>query len=168
MEGAAGAGGGRRWGRGAGVAGGEKVLGRNGPHSLDSFSRIVGINLIGSFNMLRLAATEMSKLEPQASGERGVIINTSSAAAVDGQIGQAAYSASKGGIVSLTLPMARDLMGEGIRINTILPGIFNTPLMNAAYSGHTFIVQKLLVIPDAGGSLFTKPPKTTHGLRYVT
>ncbi|MCM2320725.1 MAG: SDR family NAD(P)-dependent oxidoreductase [Pseudomonas sp.] len=113
----------------AGVVGGEKVLGRNGPHGLESFSRIVGINLIGSFNMLRLAAEAMAEGEPDAGGERGVIINTASIAAYDGQIGQAAYAASKGGVVALTLPAARELARYGIRVMTIAPGIFETPMM---------------------------------------
>ncbi|MNF24310.1 NAD(P)-dependent dehydrogenase, short-chain alcohol dehydrogenase family [Pseudomonas linyingensis] len=113
----------------AGVVGGEKVLGRNGPHGLESFSRIVGINLIGSFNMLRLAAEAMAEGEPDAGGERGVIINTASIAAYDGQIGQAAYAASKGGVVAMTLPAARELARYGIRVMTIAPGIFETPMM---------------------------------------
>jgi len=113
----------------AGVAGGEKILGRHGPHGLDSFSRIVGINLIGTFNMLRLAAEAMAENAPDASGERGVIINTASIAAFDGQIGQAAYAASKGGVVSLTLPAARELARFGIRVMTIAPGVFETPMM---------------------------------------
>jgi len=113
----------------AGVVGGEKVLGRNGPHGLESFSRIVGINLIGSFNMLRLAAEAMAESEPDAGGERGVIVNTASIAAYDGQIGQAAYAASKGGVVAMTLPAARELARYGIRVMTIAPGIFETPMM---------------------------------------
>ncbi|MGE4404673.1 SDR family NAD(P)-dependent oxidoreductase [Pseudomonas sp.] len=113
----------------AGVAGGEKVLGRHGPHALDSFSRIVGINLIGSFNMLRLAAEAMAENQPDADGERGVIVNTASIAAFDGQIGQAAYAASKGGVVSMTLPAARELARFGIRVMTIAPGVFETPMM---------------------------------------
>lgn len=113
----------------AGVAGGEKILGRHGPHGLDSFSRIVGINLIGTFNMLRLAADAMAENAPDANGERGVIINTASIAAFDGQIGQAAYAASKGGVVSLTLPAARELARFGIRVMTIAPGVFETPMM---------------------------------------
>ena len=116
----------------AGIGVAKRVVGRDGPMALADFDKVIKVNLIGTFNMLRLAAAEMSKLEPQATGERGVIINTASVAAYDGQIGQSAYSASKGGIVGMTLPIARDLMGDGIRVNTILPGIFNTPLMNAA------------------------------------
>ncbi|MCQ4347422.1 SDR family NAD(P)-dependent oxidoreductase [Pseudomonas stutzeri] len=113
----------------AGVVGGEKVLGRNGPHALESFSRIVTINLIGTFNMLRLAAEAMAEGAPDEVGERGVIVNTASIAAFDGQIGQAAYAASKGGVAALTLPAARELARHGIRVMTIAPGIFETPMM---------------------------------------
>ena len=113
----------------AGVAPAEKVLGRNGAHGLESFRRVIEVNLIGSFNMLRLAAEAMAQGQPNEEGERGVIINTASAAAYDGQIGQAAYSASKGAIVSLTLPAARELARFGIRVMTIAPGIFETPMM---------------------------------------
>lgn len=113
----------------AGVAPSERVLGRNGPHQLASFSRTIAINTVGSFNMLTLAAQAMSTTEPNAEGERGVIINTASIAAFDGQIGQAAYAASKGAIVALTLPVARELARYGIRVVTIAPGIFATPMM---------------------------------------
>ena len=113
----------------AGVAPSERVVGRNGPHGFDSFARAIGINLIGSFNMLRVAAAAMSVAAPNEEGERGVIINTASVAAFDGQIGQAAYSASKGGIVGMTLPVARELARFGIRVVTIAPGIFETPMM---------------------------------------
>ncbi|WP_397453944.1 SDR family NAD(P)-dependent oxidoreductase [Pseudomonas sp. NA-150] len=113
----------------AGVVGAEKILGKNGPHLLDSFSRVININLIGSFNLLRLAAAAIAEGEAGEGGERGVIINTASAAAYDGQIGQAAYAASKGAIVSLTLPAARELARFGIRVMTIAPGIFETPMM---------------------------------------
>lgn len=113
----------------AGVAPGEKVLGRDGPHGLESFSRAVSINLIGSFNMARLAADAIARSAPNAGGERGVIINTASVAAFEGQIGQAAYAASKAGVVGLTLPMARELARIGIRVMTIAPGIFKTPMM---------------------------------------
>ncbi|MFG1279425.1 3-hydroxyacyl-CoA dehydrogenase [Xanthobacter autotrophicus] len=113
----------------AGVAPGEKVVGREGPHRLDSFARAVGINLIGTFNMLRLAADAIVKEAPDAEGERGVIINTASIAAFDGQIGQAAYAASKGGVAALTLPVARELARFGVRVVTIAPGIFETPMM---------------------------------------
>ena len=113
----------------AGVAIGEKTVGKDGPHRLDAFARVIGINLIGSFNMIRLAAAAMSESAPVADGERGVLINTASVAAFDGQIGQAAYAASKGGIVGMTLPIARDLSRNGIRCVTIAPGIFETPML---------------------------------------
>ncbi|MDH4114133.1 MAG: 3-hydroxyacyl-CoA dehydrogenase [Burkholderiaceae bacterium] len=113
----------------AGIAIGEKTVGKDGPHALASFARVITINLIGSFNMIRLAAAAMSKLDPTADGERGVLVNTASVAAFDGQIGQAAYSASKGGIVGMTLPIARDLSRSGIRCCTIAPGIFATPML---------------------------------------
>jgi NAD(P)-dependent dehydrogenase (short-subunit alcohol dehydrogenase family) len=113
----------------AGIAVGEKTVGKDGPHNLAAFSRVIQVNLIGTFNMIRLAATQMVKGNPNAAGERGVIVNTASVAAFDGQIGQAAYSASKGGIVGMTLPIARDLSREGIRVCTIAPGIFETPLL---------------------------------------
>lgn len=115
----------------AGIAPAEKVVGRNGPHGLESFRRVVEVNLIGSFNMLRLAAEAMAGAEPNAEGERGVIINTASVAAFDGQMGQAAYSASKGGVAAMTLPIARDLARSGIRVMCIAPGIFETPMMAA-------------------------------------
>jgi NAD(P)-dependent dehydrogenase (short-subunit alcohol dehydrogenase family) len=113
----------------AGIAPGEKVVGRDGPHRLDVFARTVSVNLIGSFNMARLAATAMAQGEVNADGERGVIVNTASIAAFDGQIGQAAYAASKGGIVGMTLPMARELARYGIRVVTVAPGIFATPML---------------------------------------
>lgn len=113
----------------AGVAPAEKVLGRNGAHGLDSFRRTVEINLVGSFNLLRLAAEAMAQNTPNAGGERGVIINTASVAAFDGQMGQAAYAASKGGVAALTLPAARDLARFGIRVMCVAPGVFETPMM---------------------------------------
>lgn len=113
----------------AGVAPAEKVVGKEGPHRLDSFAKVININLVGTFNMLRLAAAEMQKNEPGANGERGVIINTASVAAYEGQLGQAAYAASKGGIVALTLPVARELARSGIRCMTIAPGIMETPML---------------------------------------
>jgi NAD(P)-dependent dehydrogenase (short-subunit alcohol dehydrogenase family) len=113
----------------AGIAIGEKTVGKDGPHSIASFARVITINLIGTFNMIRVAATAMSKLDPAADGERGVVINTASVAAFDGQIGQVAYAASKGGIVGMTLPIARDLSRSGIRCCTIAPGIFGTPML---------------------------------------
>ncbi|RDD68977.1 SDR family NAD(P)-dependent oxidoreductase [Paracoccus versutus] len=113
----------------AGVAPGEKIVGRDGPHGLESFARAIQINLVGTFNMLRLAADAMAKNAPGEGGERGVIVNTASIAAYDGQIGQAAYAASKGGVAALTLPAARELARHGIRVMTIAPGIFATPMM---------------------------------------
>ena len=113
----------------AGVAPAEKVVGRDAPHKLESFARTVSINLIGTFNMLRLAADVMSKAEPDAGGERGVIINTASVAAFDGQIGQAGYASSKAGVVGLTLPVARELARFGIRVMAIAPGIMETPML---------------------------------------
>lgn len=114
----------------AGVAIAERVLGREGPHALDRFARVIGVNLIGSFNVIRLAATAMADNAPRGeSGERGVIVNTASVAAFDGQIGQAAYSASKAGVAGMTLPIARELARLGIRVMTIAPGIFDTPML---------------------------------------
>jgi NAD(P)-dependent dehydrogenase (short-subunit alcohol dehydrogenase family) len=113
----------------AGVAPGERVVGKNGPHKLETFSRVININLVGSFNALRLAAAAMAKNSPNDDGERGVIINTASIAACEGQVGQAAYSASKGGIVAMALPIARELAKFGIRVMTIAPGIFDTPML---------------------------------------
>lgn len=113
----------------AGVAPGERILGRSGPHALELFSRAVAINLVGTFNMLRLAAEAIATNAPGESGERGVIVNTASIAAFDGQIGQAAYAASKAGVAGLTLPAARELARHGIRVVTIAPGIFATPMM---------------------------------------
>ena len=113
----------------AGIALGIKTTGRDGPHPLDAFQRTVDINLVGSFNVARLAAVAMAKNSPEDDGARGVIINTASIAAFDGQKGQAAYAASKGGIVGMTLPMARDLAKDGIRVMTIAPGIFKTPML---------------------------------------
>ncbi|HSS26753.1 MAG TPA: 3-hydroxyacyl-CoA dehydrogenase [Usitatibacter sp.] len=113
----------------AGVAPGERVVGKNGPHALASFERAVKINLIGTFNAIRLAAAKMSVQQALASGERGVIVNTSSVASMDGQIGQAAYAASKAGVNGMTLPVARELAKFGIRVMTIAPGIFDTPML---------------------------------------
>jgi NAD(P)-dependent dehydrogenase (short-subunit alcohol dehydrogenase family) len=113
----------------AGIAIAEKTLGKGGAHDLARFSRVIQVNLIGTFNVIRLAALAMTQNEPTAGGERGVIVNTASVAAFDGQIGQAAYSASKGGVVGMTLPIARDLARDGIRVMTIAPGIFDTPML---------------------------------------
>jgi NAD(P)-dependent dehydrogenase (short-subunit alcohol dehydrogenase family) len=115
----------------AGVAPGERILGRSGPHRLDSFRRAVDINLTGTFNVLRLAAQAMADNEPDGEGERGIIINTASVAAFEGQVGQAAYSASKAGVAGLTLPAARELARLGIRVMAIAPGVFETPMVAA-------------------------------------
>ena len=115
----------------AGIAPGERILGKSGPHRLDTFRRAVEINFVGTFNVLRLAAQAMERNAPDAGGERGVIINTASIAAFDGQIGQAAYSASKAGVAGLTLPAARELARFGIRVMAIAPGIFDTPMVEA-------------------------------------
>ena len=113
----------------AGIVHAERILGREGPHALASFKRAIDINLVGSFNLTRLAAAEMAKTTPNADGERGVIVYTASVAAFDGQIGQAAYAASKAALVGMTLPVARELARSGIRVMTIAPGIFHTPMM---------------------------------------
>ncbi len=112
----------------AGIAPGAKVLGRNGPHDLALFRKVIEVNLIGTFNILRLAAADMATLDPLDEGERGVIVNTASIAGFEGQIGQAAYASSKGGIIGLTLPAARELAASGIRVMTIAPGLIETPL----------------------------------------
>ncbi len=113
----------------AGIAIAERVLGKNGPHPLASFSKVIQVNLIGTFNVIRLAAARMAEGQPNEAGERGVIINTASVAAFEGQIGQVAYSASKGGVAAMTLPIARDLARNGIRVVTIAPGTFDTPML---------------------------------------
>jgi len=113
----------------AGIVSGGRVVGRDGPHDLDAFARTVRVNLIGTFNMIRLAAQAMAAGTPNGEGERGVIVSTASIAAFDGQIGQAAYAASKGGVASLTLPLARELAQHGIRVVAIAPGVFETPMM---------------------------------------
>jgi NAD(P)-dependent dehydrogenase (short-subunit alcohol dehydrogenase family) len=141
----------------AGIAIGEKTVGKDGPHSLEKFARVININLVGSFNMIRLAADAMAKGQPNAGGERGVIVNTASVAAFDGQIGQAAYSASKGGIVGMTLPIARDLSRSGIRVLTIAPGIFETPML----LGMPQEVQ------DALGKMVPFPPRLGKPAEYA-
>jgi NAD(P)-dependent dehydrogenase (short-subunit alcohol dehydrogenase family) len=115
----------------AGIGWAERVAHKGGPHNLEFFSNVVKVNLIGTFNVLRLAAAAMSENEPDDEGERGVCVNTASIAAYEGQIGQVAYSASKGGIVGMTLPAARDMAKRGVRVNTIAPGLFDTPLLAA-------------------------------------
>jgi NAD(P)-dependent dehydrogenase (short-subunit alcohol dehydrogenase family) len=113
----------------AGIGLAEKLLGKAGPHSLAAFAKVINVNLVGTFNVVRLAAAALAQAQPSPSGERGVIVTTASIAAFEGQIGQAAYSASKGGVVALTLPLARELARFGIRVMTIAPGIFDTPLL---------------------------------------
>jgi 3-hydroxyacyl-CoA dehydrogenase / 3-hydroxy-2-methylbutyryl-CoA dehydrogenase len=115
----------------AGIGWAQRTTGQQGPHDLEIFSNVIKVNLVGTFNVLRLAATAMNDNDPDAGGERGVCVNTSSDAAFEGQIGQVAYSASKGGIVGMTLPAARDLASRGIRVMTIAPGLFDTPLLGA-------------------------------------
>ena len=116
----------------AGILGASRIVGREGPHDLALFQKVIAVNLLGTFNMLRLAAAAMTKNEPDTNGERGVIVNTSSVSAFEGQLGQAAYSASKGGVASLTLPAARELAKFGIRVVAIAPGVFDTAMMQAA------------------------------------
>ena len=113
----------------AGIAPGSRILGKSGPMPLENFDKVIQVNLVGSFNVMRLAAADMASREPNADGERGVIVSTASVAAFEGQIGQVAYSASKGGVVSMTLQAARELARDGIRVNTIAPGLFMTPMM---------------------------------------
>ena len=141
----------------AGIATGEKTVGKDGPHSLEKFARVINVNLVGTFNMIRLAAEAMSKLQPNTAGERGVIVNTASVAAFDGQIGQAAYSASKGGIVGMTLPIARDLARSGIRVMTIAPGIFETPMLMG-------MPQE---IQDALGKMVPFPPRLGRATEFA-
>jgi len=141
----------------AGVAPAIKTVGKDGPHPLDVFQRVVNINLIGTFNMCRLAADAMAKTEAADQGERGVIINTASVAAYDGQIGQAAYASSKAAVVGLTLPMARDLSRNGIRVMTIAPGIFETPML----LGMPQEVQ------DALGKMVPFPPRLGKPAEYA-
>ena len=133
----------------AGIVHGEKVVGKEGPHALASFERTIGINLVGSFNLARLAADAMTRNAPDAGGERGVVVFTASVAAFDGQIGQAAYSASKGGLVAMTLPLARELARYGIRVMTIAPGIFQTPMMASLAPD----------VQDALGKMVPFPPR---------
>ena len=135
----------------AGVAPAEKVLGRDGPHKLESFARTVQINLIGTFNMLRLAAAAMAESAPGPDGERGVIVNTASVAAFDGQIGQAGYAASKGGVVAMTLPIARELARHGIRVIAIAPGIMETPMLKGMPTEVQDALGKMVPFPSRLG-----------------
>jgi NAD(P)-dependent dehydrogenase (short-subunit alcohol dehydrogenase family) len=135
----------------AGIVYGEKVVGKEGPHSLTGFARTVNINLIGTFNLIRLAVAAMTGNTPNADGERGVIVNTSSIAAFDGQIGQAAYSASKAGVAGMTLPMARELARNGIRVMTIAPGIFETPMVGQVPKEIAEALAKMVPFPPRLG-----------------
>jgi len=141
----------------AGIGPAERVVGKKGTHRLDSFARVVNVNLIGAFNMIRLAATVMLNGSPNAAGERGVIVNTASVAVWDGQIGQAAYAASKGGIVAMTLPIARELASGGIRVCTIAPGIFATPMLAGLPSD----------VQDALGKSVPFPPRLGRPDEYA-
>ena len=142
----------------AGIAIGERIVGKEAPHALASFVRTININLIGSFNLTRLAADVMSRNAPNAAGERGVIVYTASVAAFDGQIGQAAYSASKAGLVGMTLPIARELARHGIRVMTIAPGLFETPMM----AGMSAEVQESL------GKMVPFPPRLGRPAEYAS
>jgi NAD(P)-dependent dehydrogenase (short-subunit alcohol dehydrogenase family) len=143
----------------AGVGWAERVAHKRGPHNLEMFEKVIAINLVGTFNALRFAAATMSGNEPDEHGQRGVCVNTASIAAYDGQIGQIAYAASKGGVVGMTLPAARDLSGVGIRVNTIAPGLFDTPLLAALPEearqalGQTIPFPKRLGLPDEYAAL---------------
>ncbi|MBU64073.1 MAG: 3-hydroxyacyl-CoA dehydrogenase [Cupriavidus sp.] len=141
----------------AGIAVASKTVGKNGPHPLDAFEKTIRVNLIGTFNMIRLAAAAMVQNTPDAEGERGVVINTASVAAFDGQIGQAAYAASKGGVVGMTLAIARDLSRDGVRCMTIAPGLFETPML----LGMPQEVQ------DALGKMVPFPPRLGRPAEYA-
>jgi len=147
----------------AGIVAGAKVLGKHGPHDLAAFTRIINVNLVGTFNMLRLAAAAMAGNTPLADGERGVIINTASVAAFDGQVGQAAYAASKGAIASMTLPLARELASHGIRVMTIAPGIFETPMM----AGMTDAVRSALTADVPMPSRLGHPQEYAALVRHI-
>lgn len=148
----------------AGVAPAEKVLGKEGPHRLESFAKVININLVGSFNMIRLAAEVMAKGEPNAQGERGVIVSTASVAAFDGQLGQAAYAASKGGVVAMTLPIARELARSGIRVMTIAPGIMETPMLMGMPQEVQDSLGKMVPFPSRMG----KPAEYAALVRHIT
>jgi len=141
----------------AGIGHAERTIGKEAPHDLGRFVKVITVNVVGTFNMIRLAADAMAKAGPNASGERGVIVNTASVAAYDGQIGQAAYSASKGGIVGMTLPIARDLSRNGIRVCTIAPGIFETPMLLGMPKD----------VQDALGKMVPFPPRLGRPVEYA-
>jgi NAD(P)-dependent dehydrogenase (short-subunit alcohol dehydrogenase family) len=147
----------------AGIVYGEKIVGKEGPHSLAGFVRTININLIGTFNVLRLAAEAMAKNTPNAEGERGVIVNTASVAAFDGQIGQAAYSASKAGVAGMTLPMARELARSGIRVMTIAPGLFQTPMAEQIPPEIAEALAKMVPFPPRLG----RPPEFAALVRSI-
>ncbi len=147
----------------AGVAPAEKVLGKEGPHRQESFAKVININLVGSFNMIRLATEVMAKGEPNAQGERGVIVSTASVAAFDGQLGQAAYAASKGGVVAMTLPIARELARSGIRVMTIAPGIMETPMLMGMPQEVQDSLGKMVPFPSRMG----KPAEYAALVRHI-
>lgn len=147
----------------AGIGVAEKVLGKKGPMSLKSFNKVIQVNLVGSFNVIRLAAEKMVNNNPNDDGERGVIINTASVAAYEGQIGQAAYSASKGGLVSMTLPVARELAAYGIRVMGIAPGIFDTPMLASLPENVRAALGKMVPFPSRLG----KPPEFARLARDI-
>ncbi len=147
----------------AGVAPAEKVLGKEGPHRLESFAKVININLVGSFNMIRLATEVMAKGEPNAQGERGVIVSTASVAAFDGQLGQAAYAASKGGVVAMTLPIARELARSDIRVMTIAPGIMETPMLMGMPQEVQDSLGKMVPFPSRMG----KPAEYANLVRHI-
>jgi NAD(P)-dependent dehydrogenase (short-subunit alcohol dehydrogenase family) len=147
----------------AGIVYGEKIVGKEGEHSLAGFVRTININLIGTFNVARLAAETMSRNSPNTEGERGVIVNTASVAAFDGQIGQCAYSASKAGVAGMTLPMARDLARSGIRVMTIAPGLFQTPMVNEIPPDIAEALGKMVPFPPRLG----RPPEFAALVRSI-
>ena len=147
----------------AGIGLGEKTIGKEGPHALATFARVININLIGTFNMIRVAADTMSKQQPNAAGERGVIVNTASVAAFDGQVGQPAYSASKAGVVGMTLPIARDLARSGIRVMTIAPGIFETPMLKGLPQDVQDSLGKQVPFPSRLG----RPPEYAALVKHI-
>jgi NAD(P)-dependent dehydrogenase (short-subunit alcohol dehydrogenase family) len=147
----------------AGIGPAARIVGRDGPMALDAFRQVIEVNLIGTFNLMRLAAADMVGLEPVADGERGVIVSTASVAAYEGQIGQAAYAASKGGIVALTLPAARELARSGIRVNAIAPGLFATPLL----LGMPQAVQDALAASVPFPSRFGAPPEYARLVLHI-
>jgi NAD(P)-dependent dehydrogenase (short-subunit alcohol dehydrogenase family) len=147
----------------AGIGWAQRVAGRHGPHDQTAFEKVIAVNLVGTFNVIRLAATAMMAVEPLASGERGVIVNTASIAAYDGQIGQIAYAASKGGIVGMTLPAARDLAVAGIRVCTIAPGTFDTPLLGALPEPAREALGKAVPFPSRLG----RPDEYAHLVSHI-